>query len=246
MDNFSGLSIADLPSPLAEAIATVPPGLGKRQRTRRQLLLAAVRVFAVRGIANTTIQEIAQQAEMTTGTVYNHFESREAIVAAVAAWFTGTMCESIQQSQRNVARGAQRMAIGQRRYAWLARASPRWTTALLDVSRNASMLTAQIADYALADLRLGVAQKDFRVPDERAAMALVMGVGLKTMVDIVSGGMPDDYDVATTTIVLRGLGMPFERAAEFAARPLPPLEVAFAPALFDAPPASRKGSNSRV
>ena len=47
MDNFSGLSIADLPSPLAEAIATVPPGLGKRQRTRRQLLLAAVRALRI-------------------------------------------------------------------------------------------------------------------------------------------------------------------------------------------------------
>ena len=148
MDNFSGLSIADLPSPLAEAIATVPPGLGKRQRTRRQLLLAAVRVFAVRGIANATIQEIAQQAEMTPGTVYNHFESREAIVDAVAAWFTGTMCESIQQSQRNVARGAQRMAIGQRRYAWFARESPRWAGVMQDVAAHAPELDAQVAGYA--------------------------------------------------------------------------------------------------
>lgn len=223
MDIFEGLSISSLPSPLAEAIGTLPAGLGKRDRTRRQLLLAAIRVFSARGIANTTIQEIAQQAEMTAGTVYNHFESREAIVAGVATWFAQTLCESIQASQSQIPRGAQRMAIGQRRYAWFARESPRWAGVLQDVAAHAPELRAHIAGHALADLRLGIAQKDFRVPSEAAGMSIVMGVGWAALREVIAGGTPPEYDVQAATMVLRGLGMPFERAADVAARPLPPL-----------------------
>ena len=59
MSSFEGLSIADLPMPLGQSLAAQADGLGKRERTRRQLLLAAVQVFSARGVAGATIQEIA-------------------------------------------------------------------------------------------------------------------------------------------------------------------------------------------
>lgn len=65
MSNFEGLSLAALPMPLGQALAAAPPGLGKRERTRRQLILAAVQVFSARGVAGATMQEIAQLAGVT-------------------------------------------------------------------------------------------------------------------------------------------------------------------------------------
>ena len=54
-----------LPEPLARFLL---PGEGerpsKRERTRRQLLHATVEVIASRGVASTTIQEIARVAGM--------------------------------------------------------------------------------------------------------------------------------------------------------------------------------------
>lgn len=207
--------------PLGQALAAQPAGLGKRERTRRQLMLAAVQVFSARGVAGSTIQEIAQQAGVTTGTVYNHFDTKEAIVVAVGVWLAETLCERINDSQRGIERAAQRMAIGQRRYSWLAKESPAWTLLLLDVSATVPAMTERIAAYAYEDLKLGIAQKDFRVPSEAAAMHMVMGVGVPAMRDIARGEAPPDHDIAVATVVLRGLGMPFEKAAEIARRPLP-------------------------
>ena len=221
MSSFEGLSIADLPMPLGQALAEQPEGLGKRDRTRRQLLLAAVQVFSARGVAAATIQEIAQTAGMTTGTVYNHFDTKEAIVAAVGVWLADTLCLRINESQRGIERGAQRMAIGQRRYSWLARESPAWTLMLLDVSATVSSMSERIARYAYEDLKLGIAQNDFRVPSEAAAMNLIMSIGVLAMRDIAMGTAPADHDISVATIVLRGLGVPFKLAAEIAARPLP-------------------------
>jgi AcrR family transcriptional regulator len=225
MSNFEGLSLAALPIPLGQALAVQPPGLGKRERTRRQLILAAIQVFSARGVAGATMQEIAQLAGVTPGTVYNHFDTKEAVAMALALWLAEALCERINDSQQGVERGAQRMAIGQRRYAWLARESPPWTLLLLDIAGAVPTLPARIAVYAKADLRMGIAQKDFRVPSEAAAMGLIMGTGLQTMRDIAQGGVPPDHDIAMATVVLRGLGMPFEKAAEIARRPLPAFEA---------------------
>jgi AcrR family transcriptional regulator len=158
---------------------------------------------------------------MTTGTVYNHFDTKEAIVAAVGVWLADTLCLRINDSQRGIERAAQRMAIGQRRYSWLARESPAWTLMLLDVSATVSSMSERIAVYAHEDLKLGIAQQDFRVPSEAAAMNLIMSVGVLAMRDIAMGNAPPDHDIAVATIVLRGLGVPFKEAADIAKRPLP-------------------------
>ena len=209
------------------------PGLRKRERTRRHLLTAAVRVFAVRGVAGCTIQEIADVAGVTTGTVYNHFTSREDVVAAVAMWLAETLSRRITESQAGVAEGAERMAIGQRRYIWLAEQSPAWALLLLDISAAAPDLTNTIAGYVRQDLAIGIAQGAFRITDEAAAVDLCMGSCARAMLSAALGQAKPGHDVAVTTMLLRGLGMPFERAAQVARRPLPPfppLQVA-APAL---------------
>lgn len=229
--------------PLGQALAAQPAGLGKRERTRRQLILAAVQVFSARGIAGATMQEIAQLAGVTTGTVYNHFDTKESISMALAVWLAETLCQRINDSQQGIERAAQRMAIGQRRYAWLAMESPRWTLLLLDIAAAVPALPAHIAIYAQADLRLGIEQKDFRVPSEAAAMGLVMSTGMQAMRDIATGNAPPDHDIAMATMVLRGLGVPFEKAAEIARRPLPPFDPA-APAVKAAPKKTRPKARS--
>jgi AcrR family transcriptional regulator len=221
MINFEGLSIAALPAPLAAALGVAAPGLPKRERTRRLLLLAAVQVFSARGVAASTIQEIAEQAGMTTGTVYNHFETREAIVEALALWLADTLCRRIADSQSGITDGAQRMAIGSRRYIWLAQQSPAWALLLLDIAASAPALMGNVASYSLADLRMGLAQKTFKVVSEAAAMDLIMGTGVQAMRSVALGLAPADHDIASATTVLRGLGVGFDKAAEIASRPLP-------------------------
>lgn len=50
--------------------------------TRRQLLTTAVSCFAARGLARTTLREISNVAGLTSGTLYFHFATKEALYIA--------------------------------------------------------------------------------------------------------------------------------------------------------------------
>jgi TetR/AcrR family transcriptional repressor of acrEF/envCD operon len=53
------------------------------QKTRQQLLEAAIMQFATRGVANTTLTDIADAAKVTRGAVYWHFTSKSEIFNAI-------------------------------------------------------------------------------------------------------------------------------------------------------------------
>jgi len=53
------------------------------QRRKREILAAAARVFAEQGYANTTIREIAYQADLAEGTLYNYFGSKREILLGI-------------------------------------------------------------------------------------------------------------------------------------------------------------------
>lgn len=202
--------------------------LPKRDRTRRQLLAAAVTVFSARGIAGATMQEIAATAEMSTATVYNHFKTRDEVVHAIAAWLAETMCTAIAASYDHIGQAAERMSIGNRRYIWLAEESPTWALLLLDVMDAVPAQLLRILEYPLADLRLGLQQKSFRVASEAAAMNLIGGTVSQAMRSVALGLAPPGHGIAVAATVLRGLGVPFEKAAQIAKRPLPALHAAAA------------------
>lgn len=53
------------------------------ERTRRQILDAATRLFARRGFTQTTTQDLARAIGMTPGVMYWHFASKEDVLIAV-------------------------------------------------------------------------------------------------------------------------------------------------------------------
>ncbi|MEI2651884.1 MAG: hypothetical protein V9G12_06990 [Microthrixaceae bacterium] len=93
---------------------------------------------------------------------------------------------------------------------------------------------------ARADLDLAIAQRAFRVTDRAAAVDLCMGSAARAMLTVALGQAKAGHGTAVTTMLLRGLGMDFERAAEVAGRPLPP----FPP--LDGGPAPRPPSRGRA
>jgi len=238
MDSTFGFMAPSIPLPaaLAESLGVPRPGLLKRERTRLQLVQAAIRVFSARSYAGATMQEIAAVAGMTTGTVYNHFKTKEDVASAVALWLADTLCQRIADSQAGVAEGAQRMAIGIQRYIWLARESPAWALLMLDVSAAAPVLLHEIRHYALADMRLAIRQKSFRVPSEAAAMDVLNGSVAQAMRSVAMGGPPASHGRDVAACLLRAFGMEPADAKEVARRPLPPF-----PALGSGPIKAARG-----
>jgi AcrR family transcriptional regulator len=216
-----------LPQPLASVFAQGAERLPKRERTRRQLMQAAIQVFSARGVQGASIQEIATVAGMANGTVYNHFATKDDIVQAVAVTLAETLCLQIDQSYEHVKDGAERMCIGMRRYLWLARESPQWALLILGVSAASPDLSDQVRQYSMADLRLGIKQKRFRVASEESGLDVVFGTNTLAMTKVAMGLVPkpEDYCAALVSNVLCGLGVSQQDAAELVRRPLPPFTV---------------------
>ncbi|MCD4700401.1 MAG: TetR/AcrR family transcriptional regulator [Candidatus Aegiribacteria sp.] len=57
----------------------------KKERARRAILEAARDMFFNRGFDETTIEEIAEEAEVAVGTVYNYFDSKSTLILAITA-----------------------------------------------------------------------------------------------------------------------------------------------------------------
>lgn len=54
------------------------------ERRRRQLLDAAAACFSSKGIHGATVPDISQRAQVSVGTLYRHFGSKERLIIAVA------------------------------------------------------------------------------------------------------------------------------------------------------------------
>ena len=58
-----------------------------RSKKKEQIIEAAARVFARSGYSNAVVADIALQANIGKGTVYEYFKSKEDLFFAVFEWF---------------------------------------------------------------------------------------------------------------------------------------------------------------
>lgn len=65
---------------------------------RNAILESAERVFAERGFHGARIQDIAEQARIAVGTVYNHFEQKEDVLRALLEERTDALLEALAAS----------------------------------------------------------------------------------------------------------------------------------------------------
>lgn len=68
---------------------------GKSERTRRRILDAAALVLRRKGFAGARLADIARVAGMRAGSLYYHFDSREALVAEVMRTGVDTVFEQV-------------------------------------------------------------------------------------------------------------------------------------------------------
>ncbi|RKH29496.1 TetR/AcrR family transcriptional regulator [Corallococcus sp. CA041A] len=54
-----------------------------REKTRERVLQAAVRLFSRHGFDGSSVRALAQEADIAVGLLYSHFESKEAVLAAL-------------------------------------------------------------------------------------------------------------------------------------------------------------------
>lgn len=71
----------------------------KKLETRQGLLEAALALFREKGYDETTVEEITERADVSKGTFFNYFASKQALLGDLVAWQFAQLCEAVDVEQ---------------------------------------------------------------------------------------------------------------------------------------------------
>lgn len=194
----------------------------RKARTRAKLLAASRKLFANQGIDQTTIGEIAELADTGVGSFYNHFGSKDDVIAALLQAELAIELRVLRTRQEQVEDVAERVSVAHRSLLERIRADSDlgWLIVRLDAVYEIGVNFMREA--AVADLRAGIESKRFNVDDPEVAWRVSAGAFLGIAQAVVRGELPESADPAHAAAVLRLFGVPPEEAFEISRRPMPP------------------------
>ncbi|MBV8467462.1 MAG: TetR/AcrR family transcriptional regulator [Burkholderiales bacterium] len=213
-----------------------PRGARRKRETRMRLMDAALRLMAENGMEGVAVNEITELADVGFGSFYNHFESKEAIHAAVADWVFEEFADRLDRLTAELADPAEVVAVCVRHTLLRARAEPVWGRFLLREAYSARAMSRGLGRRLWRDIQRGIKDGRFDVSDPFLSFIAVGGAALAAIAtDLEFGKVLGDeaarlrnlgFDVRdmperTATEALTVLGVDRVEAHEIANRALP-------------------------
>jgi len=184
----------------------------RKQRTRQDILRAAEKVLADKGLFDAKIADIAEAADIGVGTVYLHFETKEALTEAVVEDTVTRLKDTIDRARAQVDSVIEQVRVSTRalcRFAHANRAVFRVVFgrggAYHDIVQRAQAMFAADIERTLTE---GVAQGVFRVTSPALAAQALVGMSTQLLAwwaeqDTAS---IDEVEATITNLTLRGVG----------------------------------------
>lgn len=204
--------------------ANLTRGYKKKARTRQALVDAATRIYAQKSVGELLLNELAEEAEVSNGTVYNYFKTREEVLQAVGIELANQFSHRVTAASHGIENGAERVAVGVRMFIQHGRKNPVWASAVVRVFQFDKNIRSVVANNLRSDLQLGLRQGLLRYKNEEIAMGLVASVTIGAMTGILDGFDQPDYDTVIAEMLLLGLGLTPAKAHRIANLPLAPAE----------------------
>lgn len=190
----------------------------RRVRTRSSLIGAARTVFAARGVESATIQEIADTADVAKGSFYNHFDSREDLLSAVAAATLEELGEildrKVQGHEPDPARVVARSLLCTLR---TCSEDPALGGFILQSAQLVEITEAALGARARRDLGDARERGRFRYDDLETVIAAVSGASLELLRRRLRGELDEAAETRLVALMLRMLGVEPDEADEIAA-----------------------------
>lgn len=79
------------------------------RRRRKQIIDAAIRLFTAKGFHNATVREIADEAGLTMGSLYNYINSKEDIIYIVYDYITEILREEAREAIKGISDPKERL-----------------------------------------------------------------------------------------------------------------------------------------
>jgi AcrR family transcriptional regulator len=172
-------------------ISTAAPRETKRDRTRRRLTQAALRLMAERGINGTSVSEIAAEAELANGTFYLYFKDKSEIVAAVCQAVTLAMHNEMSSMRLLLEEGSARVAFGTQQFIEIAASEPTWGHLLMSAFTEFETIKEDISRYMRLDVALGAEQGCFTEPVDEFLIDTLLAILRAGVSARLNDGMTD-------------------------------------------------------
>jgi AcrR family transcriptional regulator len=255
-----------LPNPSAPvAEEREPRGARRRRETRSRLLEAALKLMAEKGMEGVAINEITEAADVGFGSFYNHFESKDAIYAALVEWVFEEFADALDRLLSKITDPAEVVSAAVRHTLLHAQRERVWGQFLIREGFSARALQGGLGMRLLRDVQKGIAAKRFTVADPLMSFMSVGGTVLFSIAAELQfaatlkelGFKGDHLPERAAETLLQILGLGRAEAERIARRPLPTADSDSAadesagsqPAtLRSAPPGTgaRKGPRRRI
>ncbi|MCT9629230.1 TetR/AcrR family transcriptional regulator [Pseudomonas aeruginosa] len=196
---------------------------------QRRIHQAALRLFAEKGVNQVNISDLAQEAGVARGTIYNNVESIEQLFQQVASQLSKEMHQRVSKSFAEVQDPAQRLANGIRFFVRRTHEEPQWGNFLSRFAMSNSALREMFYSQATIDLMTGLqaGRYQFRQEQMVSVISLISGSTLAAMFLVIEGLKTwRDAGSDTAELILRSLGLTSEEARSLATAELPPLLTA--------------------
>ena len=131
----------------------------RKAMTRTNLLAGARRLFATQGFEQTTIRDLAAEADVALGSFYNYFATKEEVLAALLEEALGEQLRLLIVRQDQAADVAERVAIAHRHLLAAVREDPEWGWLLIRLDVDHQIIDVVLHDRAAKDLRAGQADQ---------------------------------------------------------------------------------------
>lgn len=192
-----------------------------REATRTKLVAAALAVFARKGIENSTINDITEEADVGFGSFYNHFTSKTEIATCVfeaRAEELAAIGDVIAEREEDAATA---VAFIQRVFLTKAISDPVWGWFIVHATHSLPEMAHVFMMHGKRDISRGVEQGRFSVVCEETAMRIVLAALQGMMRAILEKEVPPSAVSETIECLLRMLGVNAQEAQLLSRKKLP-------------------------
>lgn len=203
----------------------VRTGALRRERMRRKLLSAAMRVFAEKGIDAPLIDDFIASAGVARGTFYNYFNTTEELLDAVTSELSDSILISIDEVVLKIDDPLHRLATGCLLYLHIGVDFPSWGAFVMRTRFRRKSIGKLMDVYLMRDLGLAHQAGQLEYPSLRAARDLIHAALVQAIVTVIDGDSPREHLREMLALGLRGLGATASRARKFSQLPMPQVEL---------------------
>lgn len=178
-----------------------------RLRTRNKLLRGARAVMGRKGIEATAINDITEEAELSFGSFYNYFSSKEEVARAVFIEDALLMIEAFDSSTPADVSIAVAVGVNIRRTIRRGLTDPVWGWFLVHSVYSISDMISTMGNPLARDIKIGNDSDAFDVVDIDSTVDCIIGGMLFLLRKILEGSRPITAVESMVQYILRGLGV---------------------------------------